>query len=320
MLINVCFSMRVQVGAYWRFVITKTLKNSGLTLIVVTILCLIYWTYLEQQYAQYLPSTHIMVDGVERKYHIFVPVNPPQKNLSLLVILAGGDAASHLFPQQDAFEKLAESEGIVLAFPVGQRLPHNEGAWQLNSDETSMQDINFVTAMINDIVAQNAIDRDRVYAIGYSLGSMFSYELACQMSDRFAAIASYAGTMPVIAKSCAPSRNVPLMHIHALGDGIIAYDKTWNWKAWDSVGRMHDVPGLLNYWKERYQCQNSQQSETETSIHIVYDQCDQRARIEHYGIKSDKEFAAHAWPQMINGISTHQVMWSFLRRAADSDR
>tara|TARA_B110000238_G_scaffold193104_1_gene229151 strand:+ start:1262 stop:2086 length:825 start_codon:yes stop_codon:yes gene_type:complete len=272
--------------------------------------------YLEQQYAQYLPSTQITVDGVERKYHLFVPADPPQKNLSLLVILAGGDAASHLFPQQDAFEKLAESEGIVLAFPVGKRLPHNEGAWQLNSDETSMQDINFVTAMINDIAAQNAIDRDRVYAIGYSLGSMFSYELACQMSDRFAAIASYAGTMPVIAKSCAPSRNVPLMHIHALGDGIIAYDRMWNWKAWDSVGRMHDVPGLLNYWKERYQCQNSQQSETETLIHIVYDQCDQRARIEHYGIKSDKGFAAHEWPQTINGIATHQVMWSFLRRAA----
>jgi polyhydroxybutyrate depolymerase len=272
--------------------------------------------YLEQQYAQYLPSTQITVDGVERKYHLFVPADPPQKNLSLLVILAGGDAASHLFPQQDAFEKLAESEGIVLAFPVGKRLPHNEGAWQLNSDETSMQDINFVTAMINDIAAQNAIDRDRVYAIGYSLGSMFSYELACQMSDRFAAIASYAGTMPVIAKSCAPPRNVPLMHIHALGDGIIAYDKTWNWKAWDSVGRMHDVPGLLNYWTERYQCQNSQQSETETSIHIVYGQCDQRARVEHYGIKSEKGFAAHEWPQTINGIATHQVVWSFLRRAA----
>ena len=76
------------------FAITKTLKNSGLALIVLTILCLIYWMYLEQQYAQYLPSTQITVDGVERKYHLFVPADPPQKNLSLLVILAGGDAAS----------------------------------------------------------------------------------------------------------------------------------------------------------------------------------------------------------------------------------
>ena len=138
------------------------------------------------------------------------------------MILAGGDAALHLSPKQDAFEKLAEAEGVVLAFPVGQRLSHNEGAWQLNSDESSMQHINFVTAMINDISAQNVIRRDRVYAIGYSLGSIFSYELACHMSDRFAEIASYAGTMPVIAKPCAPLRNVPLMRIHAFGDGIIA--------------------------------------------------------------------------------------------------
>ena len=46
-----------------------------------------------------------------------------------------------------------------------------------------------------------SVDESRLYGIGYSLGSMFSYEIACHLNRRIAAIASYAGTMPVDPKT-----------------------------------------------------------------------------------------------------------------------
>lgn len=292
----------------WGIDLKKALKILGVVIVICAGLYMAYGAYVESKWGQYLPTTEITVNGVERKYHSFVPSGSPAGPMPLIVFLQGGNAGSYLLPQQSLFEQLAEQEGIILAMPVGKRLPHNEGAWQLNTDAQSMQDIDYVQAMINDISASHPVDQSRVYAIGYSLGSMFSYELACQMSTQFAAIASYAGTMPVSPKACDPERNVPIMHIHGAQDPIIAYDNSWDWKEWDSVGTMWDIPGLLQYWATKYNCQNENQTATDTSTHTVYDTCDQNARVEHHRIGD----SGHGWPENINGVSTHDVIWTFL--------
>lgn len=286
----------------------RALKILGLVVIVGGAVYAAYWAYTISKYRQYLPATKITVNGVARDYHTFVPANPAEKPPSLLVILHGGDAGPWIFPQQSRFEELAEKEGIILTIPIGKLVPPNEGAWQLNTHAQSMQDLDFIEALIADVAGRHDVDPARVYAVGYSLGSMFSYELACQMSSQFAAIASFAGTMPVAPKSCEPGRNVPIMHLHGVQDPIIAYGNTWDWKAWDSVGTMRDIPGLVQYWRDRYNCQNETVNETDVGVHIIYDSCDQEARFEHHRI----EEGGHDWPESIDGVSTHQVVWSFL--------
>lgn len=287
----------------------KLLKIFGVIVAICGVLYVGYWIYIDAKWGQHLPTTDLVVNGVEREYHSFVPPNPPAGPMSVIVLLQGGSAGSYVLPQQGRFEELAQAEGMVLAIPVGKRLPHNEGAWQLNTDAQSMQDIDYVEAMISDVSARHSVDPSRIYAIGYSLGSMFSYELACQMSTRFAAIASFAGTMPVSPKSCEPTRNIPIMHIHGAQDPIIAYDNTWDWKQWDSVGTMQDIPSLVRYWGDKYNCQTKSQEDSESSTHIVFDTCDQMARVEHHRI----EGGGHDWPENINGVSTHEVIWSFLK-------
>ena len=286
----------------------KALIILGVTIVVGTGLFGVYWADDKDDWKQHHPITDIAVNGVERKYHLFVPTSPPEGPMSLVVMLMGGDAGSWKFPQQDRWEELAEAEGIVIAFPLGKRLPPNEGAWQLNTDAQSRQDIDYIGAMIDDISSSHSIDATKVYAVGYSLGSMFSYELACQMSERFAAIASFAGTMPVTPKDCDPERNVPLMHLHGVVDPIIAYGEAWDWKDWDSVGTMRDVPSLVKFWTDRYDCQDERQIESDGETHFVHDSCEQGARIEHYRL----ETTGHGWPDRLNGVSTHSVMWSFL--------
>ena len=289
----------------------KALIILGVVIVVIAGLYAAYWGYGDQKWRQHHPITEIAVNGVERQYHLFVPANPREGPMSLLVFLMGGDAGSWVFPQQGKWEELAQKEGIVLAFPVGKLVPPNEGAWQLNTDDQSRQDIDYIGAMIDDIISSShPVDASEVYAVGYSLGSMFSYELACQMSERFAAIASFAGTMPVSPKSCDPERNVPIMHVHGVEDRIIAYGDAWDWKNWDSVGTMHDIPSLVQFWRDRYHCQTESRTESEGEIHFVYDLCEQGARVEHYRL----ETVGHWWPENLNGGSTHSVMWSFLGR------
>jgi polyhydroxybutyrate depolymerase len=287
------------------------LRKTKILAIIVGCLALLYWlygAYVEYKWSQYLPSTDIVVNGVEREYHLFVPTNPTGGPMSLMLAAVGGDAASWIFPQQSRFEELAEREGIILAFPVGKLVPPNEGAWQLNTDAGSRQDIDYIEAVIEDISSRHPVDPARVYAIGYSLGSMFTYELACHMSSRLAAIASFAGTMPVSHNSCVQEENVPIMHIHGVEDGIIAYGHTWDWKSWDSVGTMMDIPGLVQFWSNRYNCQDSTETEAADSLHIVHDACDQDVRVEHHRL----EGVGHGWPEEVDGVPTYQVIWSFL--------
>jgi len=287
----------------------KFVKILAIALAALIVFFAAQQAYYAYEYKQHLPRTEITVNGVEHEYYLFAPANEADGSSPLLVLLQGGGAdASWRFASQYDWEALAEKEGMIIAIPSGKQVGDNEGAWQLNTDSKSMQDIKYFEAMISEITSKYTVDESRIYAVGYSLGSMFSYELACQMSTRFAAIASFAGTMPVSPKSCDPARNIPIMHIHGAKDGIIAYSKPWDWKSWDSVGTMRDIPDLVQYWTDKYNCQNQNETSNDAVAHFVYDACEQDSRIEHYRI----EDGTHSWPEDINGEPTFSVMWSFL--------
>lgn len=286
----------------------KFFKILAIVVVVGIALFGAWWAYVVSQYKQHLPLHELVVNGVEREYHLYVPAEQADQPRKLLILLQGGDAGSWRFPQQFQWEALAEEQGVIIAVPVGKRVPPNEGAWQLNTGPDTMQDIHFFDAMINELLELHDVDRARIYAVGYSLGSMFGYELMCQMSSRFAAIASHAGTMPISPQACEPARHVPFMHLHGVDDPIIAYGNTWDWKAWDSVGTMYDVPGLLQHWRQRFDCQTETEKAFGAGVHMVNEACAQGARIEHYRF----EELGHDWPESIEGVSTHRVIWSFL--------
>ena len=262
-----------------------------------------------KEYSQDLSSVEIVVNGTVRDYYVYVPSNSDTSPIPLLYLLNGGSAERTPFEQQSNFEAMADREGIVLVVPVSQKLPSNESAWQLNADNSSMQDIDYIEAIYTDVSSRTAIDANRVYAIGYSLGGMFSYELACQMSNRFAAIGSLAGSMPVAPTYCDPYRNVPILHVHGVQDEIIPYSSQWEWKAWDAVGTMRDTPSLIEFWSSRYNCsKQSKRSITATVDLDVREDCESGARVEHYRLEN----GTHVWPTLIGDLETPEVFWSFL--------
>ena len=276
--------------------------------VVLILLLVVGFTLLGACSTTSLPSSEMTVDGESREDRLFVPTAKPAAPMPLVLAIHGGGGRDFDFPQQEAFEALAEREGFVIAYPLSQQQPSNEGEWQLNANPQSQQDLNFIEALIDEIAVSHNIDQRRVYATGYSLGSMFTYDLACQLSDRFAAVASHAGTMPVSPRACEQaSNNVAIMHIHGLEDTIIAYGESWNWKQWDSVGPMQDIPSLVEYWSAAHNCSDHRESPSLDSLHIVHESCDQEVRVEHYRLDN----GGHEWPETINGRLTTEVIWGF---------
>jgi polyhydroxybutyrate depolymerase len=67
-------------------------------------------------------------------------------------------------------------------------------------------DVGFIRALIAELQRAHHADPKRIYATGISNGGFFSNRLACDLTDKLAAIAAVAATMPeTLLPVCKPS-------------------------------------------------------------------------------------------------------------------
>ena len=255
--------------------------------------------------------TSIEVNGVEREFRLSAPSSEPGTRLPLVIAFHGGTDSQEDFAQQEQFDQLGEQEKFVMAYAIAEQdRTAAEGEWFLNTAATSEEDNNFAEAIVDELSESYCIDQDRLYAIGYSLGAMFTYEIACQLNHRFAATASFAGTMPVNPESCDIARGIGILHIHGKLDYIIYYHQDWEWKdgEHEGVGTMSEVPNLIDYWAAKSSCQAISVETSLTEEHIIHNDCMDDAIIEHYG----RQIWDHNWPGEVDGQPTYELMWNFL--------
>ncbi|MEC8541153.1 MAG: hypothetical protein VXY53_04870 [Candidatus Thermoplasmatota archaeon] len=253
----------------------------------------------------------ITVNGVERVFRLSVPSSDAGTELALIIAFHGGGGAEEDFQQQDEFDQLGEQEKFIMAYAIAEDgRTSAEGEWFLNTAATSRADNDYAEAIVDVLASEYCIDQDRLYGIGYSLGSMYTYEIACQLNHRFAAVASFAGTMPVDPETCDLIGGMGVMHIHGKLDYLIDYDDDWDWKdgEHEGVGTMSNVPGMIDAWSMRANCGSSEIDADFFLEHIIHSDCFGEARVEHYGI----EFWEHTWPNEVDGTPTYQLMWDFL--------
>ena len=253
----------------------------------------------------------VLVNDEMREFRISVPSSEAGTKLPLIIAFHGGGGAEEDFQQQNEFDQLGEQEKFIMAYAIAEDgRTSAEGEWFLNTAATSFEDNDFAEAIVDNLSSQYCIDQDRLYGIGYSLGSMFTYEIACQLNHRFAAVASFAGTMPVDPETCELVGGMGVLHIHGKLDYIIDYDDDWDWKdgEHEGVGTMSNVPGMIEAWSMRANCGSSDTDADFFLEHITHSDCFGGARVEHYGI----EFWEHTWPDEVDGTPTYQLMWDFL--------
>ena len=259
--------------------------------------------------------TSILVNEEERIFRLSVPSSEAGTKLPIVIAFHGGGGSEEDFQQQNEFDQLGEEEKFIMAYAIAESdRTASEGEWYLNTAATSKDDNHFSEAIVDELSNSYCIDEERLYAIGYSLGSMFTYEIACQLNHRFAAVASFAGTMPVNPETCDLTGSIAVMHIHGKLDYIIDYDEDWDWKEGehDGVGTMSNIPGMIDFWAQNSNCQSEN---THSHLfggddveHIVHTECDGDVRIEHYGMEAQE----HTWPNQVDGTDTYQLIWDFL--------
>ena len=109
----------------------RRLKLAGLVLLGIAVLATLgyqwYLAWVTREYGQHLPRIDITVDTTDREYYAFTSHSASDAPKPLVFLLNGGDAGHWRFPQQFAWQALAEELGIVLVVPVGKHVQDNEG-------------------------------------------------------------------------------------------------------------------------------------------------------------------------------------------------
>lgn len=171
----------------------------------------------------------MMHDGIERSYILSDPNPQARTKRPLVLVLHGGGRADGADMQKRLdWSGMGAREGFVAVFPNGVDAQWNDGrgvSFRKNRDNTHVDDVGYISALIDRLVADNNIDAKRVYLTGASNGGMMSFRLACELSAKLAAVAPMIANMPEkITPSCKPEKPLPLLLMNGTDDPLVPFD------------------------------------------------------------------------------------------------
>ena len=245
--------------------------------------------------AQTLLLESIQHDGLERDYRLYIPdVYDGSTSVPLVINLHG--YTSNGFEQEvyGDFRPIADTANFILVHPEGTLDNSGTTFWNaFESPNETVDDVGFLSVLIDSIATEYNIDMNRVYSTGMSNGGFMSYKLACDLSYRIAAIASVTGAMmdPTFVP-CNPAHPTPVMQIHGTADPTVPY--------LGSVGVL-GVEAAIDYWVDYNNCSstaietavpNVDPTDGCTADHFLYEDGDAGSSVELYRING----GGHTWP------------------------
>lgn len=251
----------------------------------------------------------IIHNGLNREYVVYIP-DSYDGSIAVPLLLNfhgfGGNASSYI--SEADMRPIAETATFILVYPQGSCLngASHWNACPLGGDNKSTtDDFGFVEALINELSAQYNVDRNRVYAAGYSNGGMMAYGLANHKSNLIAAVASVAGAM--LDCTGFTTHPMPVVHLHGTADSVIPYEGNSDWNA---------AANTINHWVNFNHTTTTPTLSTDESSgttieHYTYDQGENAVAVEHYKYIGGE----HVWfSATYQGQTTAELVWNFLSR------
>jgi polyhydroxybutyrate depolymerase len=167
----------------------------------------------------------------DRPYRLVVPTGYDGGSAVPFVVLLHGYTADGV--TQDVYfqmSQLAQARTFILATPDGLRDSTFYRYWNATDfccgsvGTQKTDDVFYLTAIMNEVRLKYRIDPKRVFFVGHSNGGFMSHRMACERSDRIAAIFSLAGAQAEDISLCQPTEKVSVVEAHGDADAVISYN------------------------------------------------------------------------------------------------
>ena len=247
----------------------------------------------------FLASSQTTVSGTishstgTRAYQLYIPaIYDGNSPVPLVLNLHGYGSSNTQQMFYGDFKAIADTANFLILAPQGLDDGTGTPHWNANWG-TGVDDISFLSDLIDSISSAYNINAGRVYSTGMSNGGFMSLTLAGQLSNKITAVASVTGTMSAIQ---IPQNTVvnpmPVMQIHGTADGTVNYNGDQYFLSVDSV---------LSYWVAHNNCNpvptitsvpDINTSDGCTAELYAYTGGDLGAEVLHYKITN----GGHTWP------------------------
>jgi polyhydroxybutyrate depolymerase len=198
----------------------------------------------------------VNVDGKNRTFIMHVPsAYKGDKAVPLVVDYhpIGGSGQGQL--QGTTYKSQTDPEGVISLYPDGTTKTMGPG-WNVGPCCSNDDDIKFSREMIKAVEEKVCIDKQRVYATGFSMGGGMSNHVACFMSDIYAAVAPAAMDLnKTNSASCSPERPISVINFRGTADNVCRYqggDSGFN----DGLNFL-GAEGTFKFWAEKNGCTGS---------------------------------------------------------------
>lgn len=277
---------------------------------IYTFICLIFTLDVMAQWI----NKSFTFEGKLREYRVYLPaiynpINPP----SLLLTLHGlGDNMTNF--SGIGMNYIADTANIIVLVPQALDDPLFGAAWNSGAGlgyypNSSINDVGFLNAMIDSTLSQYAVNQQRIYICGFSMGGFMTERMACESNNRLAAIASVSGTIGNGVPQSNPARTIPVAHFHGTGDATVPYSN-------NTFGI--DADSLVQFWVSNNHCDAPIHttfpdvvSDSLTVEHFVYPNGWAMSEVEFFKVNN----GGHDWlfiPQ--NDIDYTQEIWKFFSK------
>lgn len=269
-------------------------------------------------------SGTISHDGRNRSYVIRLPDSeiPSGARVPLVLVLHGGGGNAANAENMTGFTQLARAEGFIVAYPEGlarrgRLLTWNAGHCCGYAMQERIDDVGFLSALIDQLVRRYPVDPARIYVTGMSNGAMMSHRVGLELGGKVAAIAPVVGA--VFGDESRVGQPVSAVVINGMLDRSVPYDGGAPGglfsEAWDGVDARpaRDQAAL---WAQRNGCTSPSTMEGPAYVHTRYS-CSSGLGVEFYGVKDN----GHAWPggergsrlgdQPSQSLDATRVIWNF---------
>jgi polyhydroxybutyrate depolymerase len=237
--------------------------------------------------------------GVARTYLRRIPPNyDPKVPLPVVFSIHGLGEGSLVHTFMAEWDARADAQRFIVVYPQGLG---ESPRWETALGST---DLTFFGNLLDEVERDLCVDRRRVFAEGLSMGAFLSSSIACQFSDRVAAVGLVAGMRN--PAGCAPVRPVPVVTFHGTADTFVSYTP---------------IPGNVAAWAARNHCNaNASVEPIASDVALTRYLCPTGSEVGFYRIDA----GGHAWPgsafsrqvESVVGFTTFSIhatdiMWDF---------
>jgi polyhydroxybutyrate depolymerase len=265
-------------------------------------------------------------EGLQRTYSVYTPSSyDGSRALPLVIALHGGKGNSERMSDLTNLSRLGEQEGFFVVYPNGYENSWADGRGTAPAEKAGTNDVGFISKLIDRLSSDYKVIAQQVYVTGFSNGGHMAYRLACELSEKIAAVAPVGANMPEnIVASCEPKRPVPVLQLSGTEDTFVPYIG-----GEARGGLIVSAEASVAFWATRNGCLAEPSSENlpdtvrdGTTVTVSsYQNCQQDADVQLYTIVG----GGHTWPgglqylpERIIGktsrdINANEIIWAFFK-------